>query len=597
MGRNSTGARSRELGRPARTGSPSPSHSAGAERAPSSLVTGRGVWGAALVLALLPAVALAAEPADLVFRGGPIHTANDAQPAAEAVAVDGGRIVYVGPSAGAQAFVGRGTRVIELRGASLYPGFTDAHAHLRGIGERELTLNLEGTPSLAALVEAVRKRVATAAPGAVISGRGWIETRWPEGRFPTAADLDAVSPNNPVLLERADGHATVVNSAALRAAGITAATAAPSGGEILKDAAGQPTGMLIDNAANLVAKLQTAPSEAERLRAYQSGFRVYSAYGWTGVHNMSVEPADVPLMERMAGRGQAPVRVYNALTPDGLQPLLRDGPRASTNGRITTRAVKFYVDGALGSRGAALFEPYSDRPDTRGLVTLAHDEALPLFERALERGIQITTHAIGDRGNSLVLDWYGEAMRNTPPAERAVLEPRFRIEHAQVVRAADIPRFAELDVIASMQPSHAIGDLHFAPARLGQARLDGAYAWRTLLDAGAVVVGGSDAPVERGDPLIEFYAAVARRDLSGFTGPGWHPEEALERQAALKLFTAWPAYARFAEAELGTIEVGKTADLSVFSVDLMTAPVADIPKGKALMTVVDGRVEFRAPGW
>jgi hypothetical protein len=552
----------------------------------------------ALALALLlPTLALAAEPADLVFRGGPIHTADDARPTAEAVAVDAGRIVYVGSAAGAQAFVGRGTRVVELRGASLYPGFTDAHAHLRGIGERELTLNLEGTASLAAMTEAVRARLA-AQPGAkVLYGRGWIETHWPEKRFPTAADLDRVAPNTPMLLERADGHALVVNTAAMRTAGIDARTAAPSGGEILKDASGQPTGMLIDNAANLVSQLQTAPTAEERTRAYQSGFRVYSAYGWTGVHNMSVDPLDVPLMEGMAARRQAPVRVYNALTPEGAEGLLREGPRASTDGRVTTRAVKFYVDGALGSRGAALFEPYSDSPNSRGLVTLAHDEAVPLFERALKRGIQITTHAIGDRGNSLVLDWYGEALRNTPPAERAVLEPRWRIEHAQVVRPADIPRFAAERVIASMQPSHAIGDLHFAPARLGLARLDGAYAWRTLLDSGAVVVGGSDAPVERGDPLIEFYAAVARRDLKGFTGPGWHPEEALDRRAALKLFTAWPAYARFAEADLGIIAVGKIADLTVFSVDLMTAPLADIPKGKALMTVVDGRVEHRAAGW
>jgi predicted amidohydrolase YtcJ len=431
----------------------------------------------------------------------------------------------------------------------------------------------------------------------VITGRGWIETQWPEKRFPTAADLDAVSPNNPVLLERADGHAVLANTAALRRAKVTRATVSPAGGEILKSPNGEPTGLLIDNAERLVADLRTAPTEAERLRAYGEGFRVYSAYGWTGVHNMSVDPADVPLMEAMAGRRQAPLRVYNNLTPEGAEGLLRDGPRASVDGRITTRAVKLYVDGALGSRGAALFEPYSDRPDTRGLVTLTHETAAPLFDRALRRGIQITTHAIGDRGNSLVLDWYGEALRNVPPAQRAVLEPRFRIEHAQVVRAADIPRFAELDVIASMQPSHAIGDLHFAPARLGEVRLDGAYAWRTLLDSGAVVVGGSDAPVERGDPLIEYYAAVARRDLKGFTGPGWHPEEALDRRAALKLFTAWPAYARFAEAELGTIAVGKRADLTVFSVDLITAPVADIPKGRALMTVVDGRVEHRAQGW
>lgn len=541
--------------------------------------------------------AFAAQPADLVFWGGPIHTASDAQPAAEAVAVDDGRIVYVGARAGAQAFVGRGTRAVDLKGASLYPGFTDAHAHLRGIGERELTLNLEGTPSLAALVEAVRARIAAGPPGAVITGRGWIETHWPEKRFPTAADLDRVSPNNVVILERADGHAVVANSAALRAAGVTRATPAPSGGEILKTAEGEPTGMLIDNAAGLVDRLVAAPTAEQRQRAYRSGFEVYSRYGWTGVHNMSVDPADVPLLERMAAQRQAPLRVYNALTPSGAETLLREGPRASPDGRIVTRAIKYYVDGALGSRGAALHEPYSDKPDSRGLLTLEHDTAAPLFERALKRGIQIATHAIGDRGNTLVLDWYAEALRNVPPRQRAVLEPRWRIEHAQVIRPADLARFGELDVIASMQPSHAIGDLHFAPARLGDDRLGGAYAWETLLDTGAVVVGGSDAPVERGDPLIEFYAAVGRRDLKGFQGPNWRPEQAVDRQTALKLFTAWPAYAAFAEDELGTIEVGKKADLTVFSVDLMAAPLADIPKGRALMTVVDGRVEHRAQGW
>jgi len=553
---------------------------------------------APILLAAAPAAAAsAAEPADLVLQGGPIHTADDARPTAEAVAVDAGRIVYAGPRAGAAAFIGAGTRVIDLKGASLYPGFTDAHAHLRGIGERELTLNLEGTPSLAALVEAVRARIASSPPGAVISGRGWIETFWPEKRFPTAADLDRVSPNTPVILERADGHAVVANSAALRAAGVTRATAAPSGGEILKTPAGEPTGMLIDNAANLVASLQAKPTPEEKVRAYTAGFRVYSAYGWTGVHNMSVEPEDVPLLEALADARRAPLRVYNALTPDGAPALLRDGPRASADGRIVTRALKYYVDGALGSRGAALHEPYSDKPDSRGLLTLDRATALPIYQQALRRGIQIATHAIGDRGNTLALDWYGEALAAVPPRDRAVLEPRWRIEHAQVVRPAELRRFADLDVIASMQPSHAIGDLHFAPARLGDRRLDGAYAWEGMLDAGAVVVGGSDAPVERGDPLIEFYAAVARRDLKGFQGPNWRPEQAVDRRTALKLFTAWPAYAAFQEDELGTIEVGKRADLTVFSVDLMTAPAADIPKGKALLTVVDGRIEHRAPGW
>jgi hypothetical protein len=264
---------------------------------------------------------------------------------------------------------------------------------------------------------------------------------------------------------------------------------------------------------------------------------------------------------------------------------------------VVTRGIKFYVDGALGSRGAALFEPYSDAPHTRGLVQLTPEQIAPVYERALRQGIQVTTHAIGDRGNSLVLDWYANAMSRVPEGQRKVRDTRWRIEHAQVVRPSEIGRFKAQGVIASMQPSHAIGDLHFAPARLGDARLEGAYAWRSLLRSGAHLVGGSDAPVERGDPMIEFYAAVARKDLKGFSGRGWHPEQALDRPTALKLFTAWPAYAAFAEGELGTIAVGKRADLSVFDIDLMRAPEAQIPKGRALLTVVDGKVAHRDAAW
>ena len=556
-------------------------------------------------LALLTAAALLAacahrtpEPADLVFWGGPIHTADDARSTAQAVAVDEGRIVYVGDRGGAERRVGAQTRVVDLKGAALYPGFTDAHAHLRGVGERELTLNLEGVVSIAELTERLRARVQQAAPGEVVAGRGWIETHWPEKRFPTRDDLDRVSPDNPVLLVRADGHALVANSAALKAAGVDAATRAPEGGEILKDATGRPTGMLIDAAMGLTGRLRAEPTEADRVRALRKGHDVYSAYGWTGMHNMSVDWADVLALEALASNDEFPgLRVYNSVTPEAGRRLVQEGPRTAANGRVITRAIKYYVDGALGSRGAALFEPYHDAPGTTGLVQLRREEILPLYEQALRRGIQVTTHAIGDRGNGLVLDWYADAFRAVPESERTVGRPRWRIEHAQVVAPADIPRFAALDVIPSMQPSHAIGDLHFAPARLGPERLTGAYAWKSLIEAGSIVPGGSDAPVERGDPLIEFYAAVARRDLKGFSGPDWRPQEAVDRATALKMFTLWPAYASFREDELGSITVGKRADLSVFSVDLMTAPEAEIPTAKALMTVVDGRVAHRAPGW
>jgi predicted amidohydrolase YtcJ len=542
------------------------------------------------------AVATAAPPgpdvAESVYWGGPIYTADDANPRVEAVAVRAGRIVYAGDRAGAKRLVGGATKVIDLKGAAMFPGFTDAHAHLRGIGERELTLNLEGTPSLAALVATVKARAAATPKGQLIIGRGWIETHWPEGRFPTRADLDAVSPDNPVLLERADGHALVANSAALRAAGITRATVAPSGGEILKDAAGEPAGMLVDMAMTLVEPIIPKPDAAFREKAFAAGFKVYSAYGWTGVHNMSVDWDDALMLEKIAARGAAPLRVYNAVTPEGAERLIAGGPRTAADGRVITRAVKFYMDGALGSRGAALLEKYADA-DSLGLVQMKKEDVLPVWGRALDRGIQITTHAIGDRGNRMTLDWYAEVFGDGTRGKAA----RWRVEHAQVISPTDIPRFGQLGVIPSMQPSHAIGDLYFAPKRLGPERLKGAYAWKSLIASGAIIPAGSDAPVERGDPLIEFYAATARRSLDGFQGPDWHPEEAVDRATALKMFTVWPAYASFREKELGMIKVGYRADLSVFSVDLMTAPFAAIPKGKALLTVLDGKTAYRAAGW
>jgi predicted amidohydrolase YtcJ len=508
------------------------------------------------------------------------------------VQVRGGRIVYVGPLAGAPD--ARGLTPIDLKGAALFPGFTDGHAHLDGIGWRELTLNLEGSASVA---EAMTRLTAWAQthPQGPIVGRGWIETHWPEGRFLTAADLDAAAPGRVVLLSRADGHAIVASSSALAAAGITASTVAPSGGEILKGPDGKPTGLLVDAAEGLVARLAPQADPTATREAYRAGFRVEAAYGWTGVHFMSAPWSDIPLLEQMAEAGEAPLRIYNAVTPDGAAALIAGGPRSVADGRIITRAIKYYADGALGSRGAALFQPYADRPDTTGLMQVTEAEIVPLYEAALRGGIQVATHAIGDRGNASVAQWYAQALTDVPASERPNgADVRWRIEHAQILRPSDYHWFKDLPIIASMQPSHAIGDLHFAPARLGDARLDGAYAWHSLADLGVIVVGGSDAPVERGAPLIEFYAAVARRDLSGFQGPDWRPNEAVDRATALKMFTLWPAYASFREAELGTIEVGKRADFTAFSVDLMTAPFADIPLGHATLTVVDGKVVYRA---
>ena len=532
--------------------------------------------------------------ADSVYYGGPIYTGAASQPMVEAVAVKGGRIAAVGAKAGLQELIGPDTDVIDLEGAALYPGFVDAHAHLLGIGMRELTLNLEGVASIEELVDIAASAAQETDAGETIYGRGWIETGWPEGRFPSRQDLDEASKDHPIVFERADGHALVANSAAIAKAGVTRDAKDPDGGRIERDAGGEPTGMFIDNAMDLINKLIAAPSEAMKREAYEVGGEVYAAYGWTGLHNVSVPPEDVSLMEEEAAGGRLGIRIYNAIDRAGYGALAAAAPRINNSGRIITRAIKLYADGALGSRGAALMEPYSDRPDTSGLMLASHDDIEPFLQQALRDGVQIATHAIGDRGNKLVLDWYEEALNAVPPEERKVANPRWRIEHAQILDIADIPRFSKLGVIASMQPSHAIGDFYFAPARLGDARLDGAYAWRSLLDSGAIIAGGSDAPVERGDPLIEFYAAIARKDLKGNSGPDWRPNEKVTRAEALAMFTSAAAFASFQEAELGTIEIGKKADFTVFSKDIMTVPEAEILTAKPVMTVVDGEVIFRA---
>ena len=540
------------------------------------------------------AEAPATEYATMIVRGGPIHTADDAVPTAEAVAVRDGRIVYVGDEAGVEALAGPETEIVELDGAALYPGFTDAHVHVLGVGSRERTLNLEGTESITDLQDRVRAAAAELPEGSVLYGRGWIETHWPEGRFPNREDLDAAAPDHAVVLTRADGHALVANSLALERAGITADSIAPEGGDILRDEAGEPTGMLIDTAMYPANALVGDLEGAERADTYAEGASVMASLGWTGGHDMSVPYSDVAMIEGLAEEDRLPIRVYVSVNPDGLAALARETPRLADDGRVITRAVKMYMDGALGSRGAALLEPYSDAPSNQGLMLSNEDETLSAFTEALRAGVQMNVHAIGDRGNRLLLDWVEAAYAAVPPEERAIENPRWRDEHTQIVDPADIPRFAELGVIPSMQPSHAIGDLFFAPDRLGEERLDGAYAWRDLIDSGVVIAGGSDAPVERGDPRIEFYAAVARRALDGTQTEEWHPDQAVTRQEALRMFTAWPAYASFREDELGRIAVGLRADFTVFSEDIMTIPEEDILTVEPVMTIVDGEVVYSA---
>jgi predicted amidohydrolase YtcJ len=561
---------------------------------------------ASLVGAGFPGAAQAGSPppATLVLTNANVHTLAEKSPQAQALCIDGDRITFVGKSQEASQCGGGKARTIDLRGATVVPGWTDAHYHLSGVGWREMRLNLEGTPGAAAMAQAVRERVAKAQPGEWIVGRGWIETHWKPAVFPTRALLDPLSPKNPVILERADGHASLVNSAALELAGIDASTRDPAGGRILRDDKGEPTGMLIDRAVDLVTVRMPKPTgEQERQALKLAGERSLSL-GLTMIQDAGRtgegEYADYEEIDRLRALyrdGSYRLRVYKSVVGPGAgaEKLVREGALHEANGRLTVRTIKLQMDGALGSRGAALLEPYSDEPATRGLFRIDDAALEPLLAAALRSGIQVEAHAIGDHANRHTLDLFQAAFEAVPPAQRKVADPRWRIEHAQVVNPADRIRFRELGVIPSMQPSHAISDLYFAPARLGPKRLEGAYSWRSFVELGLPIAGGSDAPVERGEPMIEYYAAVARKDLRGRSGEGWHPEQAVSRLDALRMFTIWPAYAAFQEKERGSIEPGKVADLTVLSADILTIPAQQILETRALMTIVGGEVVYRAP--
>jgi predicted amidohydrolase YtcJ len=554
-----------------------------------------------LILAALSAIALAAcdttgageqSAADTqpltIFTGGTIYTGLDDPATVEAVVVRAdGRIIGTAPPL-SQDWSDDEVTIVDLGSAVMFPGFTDAHAHLLGIGQRELSLDLTGTASITELVTRVEAEAEGLDEDAMIVGRGWIETGWPEGRMPTAADLDQVVGDRIVILQRSDGHALVASSAALEAAGIDADTPDPAGGKIERDEGGSATGIILDTAMAPIWALVAAPSEEEIRRAYIKAGEVYASRGWTGLHNMSVPPEHAPLLAELDREAFMPLRLYNAFDGEsqGYDGFDLAAGRTFETDTITNRAVKLYMDGALGSRGALLIEPYADRPDTSGLAITEPDRLRALMETASQKDVQLAIHAIGDLANRRILDVYEDLGYGN--------EKRWRIEHTQIVNPVDIPRIAELGLIASMQPSHAIGDLKFAPARLGMDRLDGAYAWQGLLDAGAVIAGGSDAPVEVGSPLIEFYAAVARKDLEGNDAEGWHPEQALSRQQALRLFTSSAAYAAFQEDELGTIEPGKRADFTVFDRDLMIVPEAEILDTRPVMTVVQGEIVWKA---
>lgn len=529
-------------------------------------------------------------PVDLIVHNAKIYTVDPHSPRAEALAVAGDRIASVGTSAEILRRRGPSTRTIDAGGATVVPGLHDAHGHFTGLGSSLRTLQLTGTASFDAVLARVVARAGRIRPGEWIEGRGWDQNDWPDRRWPTHDRLTAALPDHPVYLTRIDGHAALVNARALQLAGITRDTPDPEGGRILRDAAGRPTGVLIDRAQALVSSRIPPPSREELVQRIVAADEQTRRLGLTTVHDAGVDPPVVDLYRQLIDEGRLQTRLYVMLrgSLSELRAHFDRGPLVGhANHRLTVRAIKISADGALGSRGAALLEPYADEPASRGLLVVPPDELYALTRAASEAGFQTCVHAIGDRANRVTLDAFERVQREVPTA-RAL---RLRVEHAQVLDAADIPRFAALDVIASIQPTHATSDMPWAAERLGPQRTaEGAYVWQKLIRSGARIASGSDFPVEQTDPLLGFYAAVTRRDPSGHPAGGWFPEERLSREQALQSFTLDAAYAAHAEDHLGSLSPGKLADFVMLSKDIMTVPPEEILTTTVTMTVVGGRV-------
>lgn len=550
--------------------------------------------------ALAPAVLGAQTKADLVLVNGKIYTVDNARPIASALAVRAGRILFVGSDAEARALATESAQVIDLNGKTAIPGIIDAHAHLLGLGDMLRRVNLAGSASYDEVIERVKSWAKDVKPGEWILGRGWDQTRWQSKEFPTHDALSRAFPNNPVVLERVDGHAYVVNAKAMELAHVSSSTADPEGGRIIRIASGAPTGVLIDNAQDLIDRAIPVPTRAVIRKAILAAVAECNRWGLTGVHDAGVEPDTIGIYEELAKAGNYNLRNYVMLADPGepgsatasRNPYLLRGPQSALyDGHLWIRAIKLYADGALGSRGAALLAPYADEPANSGLLRSRPEYIRAWAEAGLRRGFQVNVHAIGDRGNRIVLDGFESALRTVPTANH-----RFRIEHAQVLSPEDIPRFAKLGVIPSMQPTHQTSDMRWAETRVGAKRIRGAYAWRSLLNTGVVIPSGTDFPVEEVNPLLTFHAAVTRQDPTNWPEGGWYPEQKMTRDEALQSMTIWPAYAGFQESVLGSLTPGKYADFVVLDRDIMRIPDTEILATRVLSTWIGGKRVYEAKG-
>jgi predicted amidohydrolase YtcJ len=543
-------------------------------------------------------------PADLVLTNGHVATVDPAKPTAEAIAVRDGKVEAVGTVAEIKAYIGQQTEVIDLAGRFAMPAFTDSHAHFMGVGEAKLNLELMKARNWDEIVAMVAAAAKNKQPGEWILGRGWHQEKWdrvPAGAvegFPTHDLLSEAAPNNPVLLTHASGHATIANAKAMAVAGITRKTRSPPGGEILKDRAGNPIGVFRERASGLIALALSADRarrtpeqvEADATREVEMADREYISKGIVSVTDAGVGFETVDLYKKLADQGKLNVRLYVMLSESAAK-LAADGAKHrmidAANSHLTVRTVKRLMDGALGSRGAWLLEPYTDMPTSTGLNTASPDEMKATVQFAIENDFQVATHAIGDRANRETLNVYEETFQAHPDKK----DVRWRIEHAQHINAADIPRFGALGVVAAMQGIHCTSDAPYVLARLGAQRAEeGAYAWQKLMQTGAIIANGTDAPVEETDPLPGYYALVTRKQKNGQV---FYGDQRMTRDEALKAYTYNGAYAAFEEKTRGSLSPGKLADIIVLSADIMRIPEEEIQKQEVLYTIVGGRVAYK----
>jgi predicted amidohydrolase YtcJ len=546
------------------------------------------------------------ETADLVIYGGKIYTMDSTRSIVEGVAVSGGVIKFAGNSDEAKQWITDKTQVIDLKGKTMTPGFIEGHGHLMGIGYNELNLNLMGVESFEEIVSRVKEAASKLSPGEWIVGRGWHQDKWtskPEGMikgFPTHQELSKVSPNNPVYLEHVSGHAALVNAKAMELAGVNQlsrenlSTVNTEGGEVIRDDMGNPTGLFNEDPAMiLITKHIPEDSEERNRKALKLAIETCHKNGITGFHDAGEPRKIIELFKAFKKEDTLDLRLYVMITGfdrELVNEWLRHGPEIDPDNWLTIRSIKLNCDGALGSRGAWLLEPYTDRPEFYGMATYSLDTVLVTSQKALAAGFQVCSHAIGDRMNREILDRYELAIKGNP---LKASDHRFRIEHAQHLHPNDIPRFGKLGVIPAMQAIHMSSDRPWAIERLGEKRIkEGAYMWQSLLKSGARIVNGTDAPVEPVNPIPCFYASVSRKTLKREPEGGYEPNERMTRDQALRSYTLDAAYGGFQEKALGSIEVGKLADFTIFSQDIMTVSEDQILNTVVETTIVDGKVVY-----